>query len=65
MTAEEEKILEARKKQFEEKLREELLSGRKTLEIKEKEAEEAIRKNPLAYVAGAFVAGIIFGKLLK
>ena len=36
----------------------------KTLGEKQKYAEEKINENPLAYVAGAFVGGIIVGFLM-
>ena len=65
LTPEEEAIIERRKKELEEKLRYEFTHGKKLIEQKEKEFEEAVKENPVAYVVGAFIAGMIFGKLMK
>lgn len=51
--------------ELEETVRSELKKGRKMMK-KEKDVLEAdIREHPLEYVVGAFVVGLILGKLTK
>ncbi len=65
LTPKEREVLEKRRKEMEAKLEEDIRVGKKVLLESEAKAEEAIREHPLQYVFGAFVAGVIIGKLLK
>lgn len=65
LSPEERAVLERRVRELEAKLGEEMKLGKKMVHESEVKAEEEIRKHPLPYVFGAFVAGMLMGKLLK
>lgn len=45
--------------------REKVKTAKETLELKEQEVSEKIKERPLEWVAGAFIAGLLIGKILS
>jgi ElaB/YqjD/DUF883 family membrane-anchored ribosome-binding protein len=52
-------------KQELEKGKEKLSQAKDKANIKQEEYEDAIKENPLEWVAGAFIAGILIGRILS
>ncbi|RLI86231.1 MAG: hypothetical protein DRO76_04285 [Candidatus Altiarchaeales archaeon] len=45
--------------------RERVETAKETIELKEREVSEKIKERPLEWVAGAFIAGLLIGKILS
>lgn len=61
----EKKILTEKEKEFNKRLSKEIETGRKALDEETAEFKKNVRLHPLEYVAGAFIIGLVIGKLTK
>ena len=59
------KTLKAKEKELERKLENRLDEGREMVEEETEEFKKKVRLHPLEYVAGAFIIGLVLGKLTK
>ena len=59
------KALKAKEKELERKLENRLDEGREMVEEETEEFKKKVRLHPLEYVAGAFIIGLVLGKLTK
>ncbi|MFH1393492.1 MAG: hypothetical protein ABII71_02280 [Candidatus Micrarchaeota archaeon] len=57
--------LHTREKDLERKLAREMQIGKELIDDETEEFKRNVKKNPLEYVAGAFIVGLVIGKLLK
>ena len=62
---EEAEELRARERELERKIAREVKVGKEMLDEETEEFKKNVRRNPLEYVAGAFIIGLVMGKLLK
>ena len=59
------KALKAKEKELERKLENRLDEGKVMVEEETEEFKKKVRLHPLEYVAGAFIIGLVLGKLTK
>lgn len=58
-------MLRKREREMEGKVRKGIEKGSEMVEAETEEFKKQVRRHPIEYVAGAFIVGLVIGKLMK